>query len=429
MTRSFRMLDGTVRQSADQWDVASYTDQRLWFPVLGVVINVRHSDEYGNRTNLQNSAQRGSAVEADVLVINDGMVTSWPVPHVVVLPAGASGVDHYHEELPRPCTRSNDNTPFDGRIANKDIRNLDGDLCIVQFIGGRIDQPVMTSWYPHPGNFTDPSTIGAADTLIQGRRFFKRFAGAKFAIGADGSVLIDTNESGDLFEGSSNGFIRTKRDGGGNVQIDVKEKAQLEVNFNTPVPLPSTAPSWPQPNPGTRIEETREDTLSRLTMDKDFINAVAGRVVQLMGNNDGTDNADTVLLGETPTDHVIKGETHQATYNELVSRLNAFEEAYENHIHATANGNSTVPIDPSTPELSYQNLCYPLTGIEPQFGACTAAGLHSTTGGTPYITNETDAAAHNGIWPTPVTVPPPAPGVERADPMPDDDLSDVVKTE
>jgi hypothetical protein len=209
-------------------------------------------------------------------------------------------VDNYHEEIPRPSTCFYNAEAFNGSVANKEVRNLDGDWCVVQFVGGRIDQPIMTGWFPHPGNFRDPATLGIAGTLSQGRRMFKRFAGTKISIGADGSILIDTNEAGALFKGSDSGFTRQRRDGGGDLQIDMKDGSIFEVNFNPPVAKPTTHPSWPQDNPGTGIEETRETTATRLRMDKDFILAVAQAIIDLKAADEVNIQAPSVSMGSNP---------------------------------------------------------------------------------------------------------------------------------
>ena len=137
------------------------------------------------------------------------------------------------------------------------------------------------------------------------------------------------------------------------------------------------------------------------------------------------------VVGETPTDHLVKGETHKITFDDLVAKVNAFEAAFESHIHGSANGNTTAPIDNSTNPATYANSCllFPPTPVPtPQFLACTALGV-AAPGGPTHIPDPTLAAAVSAATSVPVVPPPPAAGVTRANPMPAADLSTVAKTE
>lgn len=362
---TMRSADGTIRQSAHQANPHDYAHERLYAPVVGVILRVHSSDDPFNPSAKVQQDQRGYMTTVDVLVVGHGNDNPWLVPNVVVLPSGASGVDDYQEEIPNGCSQMIDGSQYDPTFSGIDITKVDGDWCVIGFIGGSIEQPVMLSWWPHPGNRSDPATAGfpvstdngTQDTgvLKQGRRFFKRYRGTKITITDQGSVFIDTNESNGQVSGSSSGITRSQTDDGGDVQVDMKPARQLQVNFNPSVPLPTDQPSLPQPNP-PQGEQTRETSSTTMTLDKDTIALIAGQVVQLITNNKnieihaktkvtikGDDSSDAVLLGDddaSTCDHVINGETFfDNRYDPLIDWI-------LHHKHPTAWGDTAEPDSP-----------------------------------------------------------------------------------
>jgi hypothetical protein len=445
-----RRADGSVIQSCLRFERGDFAHEFIQYPVLGVVLSVFPSDDSQNAEARTYQDQRGTQLQARVLVINDGQDTAWELPNVVVTPLGSSGFDNFSEEVPRGTTGMVDGSKFDWNLLEIEPRRLNGDWCIIDFVGGSINQPFMVTWWPHPSNRRDSMTGGEVEiandpregNLQQSRRLVKRFQGTRFSVTSQGDVFLDTSQAASVLD--ENGE-RKKVEDGGEVDITIKDTQRLQVNFNPSVADEDAVtneiyeghPDVLQQRNPAQGANARDDLLTRLFLDKDFVTAVAGRVIQLRGDNDGTGSTDTVLLGEpsnnTPEQHVIKGEDHKDTYDALVARINAFMAAYETHIHASSNGNTTAPIDPSVPESTYQNMCYPFTGTEPPPSpgpACFAAGYAATAGGDAYLTDAADLAAVAAIIPgSPTTPPPSAPGVTRADNMPAADLSDVVKTE
>lgn len=360
-----RSSDGTVHQSGLQRYARDYMPERLYYPVVGIVTAVHFSDDPQNTTAKAHTDQRGSAVTCDVIVVGDGTPNPWLLPNVVVLPEGPSGVDDFCESIPRPASQMTDGSAFDSSLSNIDYEKLDGDWCVVAFIGGSVEQPVMMKWWPHPGNRQDPATAGfpiqtpsqgqtQSNTLDQGRRYFRRFAGARFTITEQGSVFIDTNQSNNELKGSSSGVQRTPSDDGGDVQLDVKPARQLQVNFNPSVPLPKTQPSLPQPNP-PQGEQMRATDRTTVTLDKDTVSMLAGKIVELLTSDDyidlhaktkvrlrGDDADDTVILGDDDPancDHTVKGETFRILFNALI-------DAFNSHTHGTPVGPSGPPMTP-----------------------------------------------------------------------------------
>lgn len=374
-----RHPNGTIGQSGMQQNPRDYQAQRLHFPVVGIVLAVHFSDDPQNATAKSHSDQRGSAVTCDVIVVGDGTVNSWLIPNCVVLPEGPSGVDDFCEAIPRPTTQMIDGSNYKSSLSNIDYNKLDGDWCVVGFIGGSVEMPIILKWWPHPSNRQDPATAGFpvqtpsqgltdAKTLDQGRRYFRRFAGMKYTVTAEGSVFLDTNESNSDFVGAAAGPQRQPNDAGGDVQVDVKPSRQAQVNFNAPVPLPKKQPSLPQPNP-PQGEQTRSTDRTTVTLDKDTISLLAGKIAEILTSDDyidlhaktkvrlrGDDGDNSVILGDTDPancDHAVKGETFRDLFNGFINWS-------IHHIHPSPVGPTGEPEAPFTQTMDDTQLSLPV---------------------------------------------------------------------
>lgn len=364
-----RAADGTIYQSSLMAQPGDYDHERINYPVLGIVTALHVSDDPFNAVTAPTSSQRGSAATCDVYVVGHGNDNPWVIPNVVILPRGPTGVDDFCEDLPRPANFMVDGSQINGNIGSLDLTKIDADWCVVAFIGGSIQSPIMLSWFPHPGNVTDPATFGFplqpaqsgqsdAKTLNQGRRSFRRVAGLKATVTSQGSLFLDTNESNAKVTGDKD-TGRIKRDGrddGGDVQLDIKKTRQLQVNFNPPVAQPKKQPSLPQANPpDSGPQQDRETKLTAVTLDKKNIEMIAGEVVRLLTNDKnieihaktkvtimGEDSTDNTLLGSddaSACDHAVSGETFfQNRYDVLVNAL-------KNHTHNTSVGPTDVPVN------------------------------------------------------------------------------------
>lgn len=315
-------LDGTIRQSAHYKNLSDYGYTGMNVLVLGVVVNLFPSDHKENKSAASRPSQRGSRWEATVVAINDGFDTPWIIPNVTIIPPGASGVDNFHEELPRPSTGTIDGSAFKPSLERVDVDKLNGDWCLVQFVGGEISQPVMTHWFPHPGNRLDTATSGELlseaettgknSTLAQNRRLFKRYNGTQFVVSPQGSVYLRTHEANTQIIGNDDGVNREEKEGGGDVNVDIKNSASLEINFNDPVNLPETKPYLPQKNPpsdpvfdeeraneATKVLADKESfgiwiDETRITVGPETIRAVAKEMVKLMSESDIEMEAETI---------------------------------------------------------------------------------------------------------------------------------------
>lgn len=376
-----------IRQSGMNTNIINYAHQHMAYPVLGIVTNVFTSDDPLNSSAKTKQDLRGSHNEAEVLVINNGSSTFSILPRVMICPTSPSGADNFHEELPKPCTNMLDGSPFNSNLQGIDITKLNGDFCIVSFIGGSINMPFISNWWPHPFNRQDSITTNTeAGHLKQGPRYFKRVQGTKVTVTTAGSVFVDTNEANSELKPGTK-IKRKKKDAGGDIQIDIKKERKLEINFNTPVDLPITEPSLPQTNP-PQGERTREDLVTKLLADKDVIKLIAGKVTQLIGNQ----TEDSILLGANPKDYAIYGHIHKSTFDALVDFVNDLATKFYAHFHQ-----SSVPTAPTS---------VPLAGPPPP----------------------------NPAFPSVPSAPPFLSGIGATQPadqayMPDSDISKVVKLE
>lgn len=370
-----RTLDGTIMQSGLSSNPDDYEDERICYPVVGIVLNVRFSDDPTNATAIPNSSQRGYVATCDVLVTSSGSDKPWIIPNAIIVPRGRSGIIDFSEDLPRPCSQTIDGSKF-ATSGVQDYSLLDGDYCVVEFIGGALTQPFMVCWWPHPGNNFDPATLGfklspkptsGSDdpgNLVQGPRTVRRISGTTFAVTPEGSFYMDTSGANEEVTGSSSGVQRKKREVGGDIQIDIKPERKVQFNWNPVVDLPDDQPSLLQPNPPSGPQEDRGTDDTAITFNKSLIEAIAGEVIRLITNEKnieiqaktkvtvvGEDGDDSVILGSTDTskcDHCVNGETFlEKRFDTFVQAFNDHLKDYKKHIHLTSVGPSDATTDTS----------------------------------------------------------------------------------
>lgn len=219
--------------------------------------------------------------------------------------------------------------------------------CVVSFIGGKLSQPFIVSWWPHPFNRTDPATSSTnGNSLAQGRRYFKRYRGVKHVITDNGNVYLDTNEANSTIVPGSTPS-RKNNDTGGDIHVDVKPTRELEINFNNIVDN-TDEPSLPQANP-SQGSRTRQDTSTRVTLDKDQIELIAGEIAKILartGNVEITAGTDVNISptsklnfgGPTATEPMVLGTQWQAAMTRILLALVA-------HNHSS-------PVGPTSPPLN-----------------------------------------------------------------------------
>lgn len=276
--------------------------------VLGVVLTVNHSDAETNRTAIQTADRRGYLHTATVLVVEDGRSSNFPLANVIITPNANVGIDNYSEQLPRGSTSLVTGEAWNGDLNNINPFDLDGDWCVVSFLGGSLDSPFILRWWPHPRNRFDPATSGNRNPssnggreryLNQKDRYFQRVNGAEFTVTQEGSIYLSTHLSnstmsfGDPVTSTDGRFPRTTNaDVGGSFKAWIKPSQAFELDFNLPAngigTLDLGDANIPQPNPENRARATDKDN-TYLLIEKD-------RFLLEVPDNFTVDSASRVLL-------------------------------------------------------------------------------------------------------------------------------------
>jgi hypothetical protein len=233
--------DGSV-VSSSQHLIDAWQKDRSMPVLLGIILNVYPADHKDNTTAQQSSDLRGIRHECTVLATDYlGKQPDILIPGVIIPPRSHSGIDNYEEDLPRGCSSMVDGSTFDSSFKNIDYSKLDGEWCLVSFVGGAIEAPFISNWWSHPYNKFDLATCGYGydgEALVQQSqsknrsRYMRRVNGTYFLVNKYGSVYLDTTESNSSVSVSSGKLKRELVAKGGHIQVDVESSAQLEINFN-----------------------------------------------------------------------------------------------------------------------------------------------------------------------------------------------------
>lgn len=357
MSTSKKYEDGSIVKSSDDFERSHYSDYRVDYPVLGVVLEVMPSDHPANKSAADNALLRGFYWEATVAIVNDGKESSTaPLEHVLIAPSGPSGIDNFTQDLPTPTTGLVDGSTYKGNLVGIDLDKLNGDRCLVQFIGGKYNQPVMTSWMPHPANRRDPSTAGfAPDSLDQGRPFLKRRNGTTMAVTPEGTIKIDTNGAGSLVKGTPAGYTRSNVASGGDVLIDMKPDRTLRVDFNEQLFVAAQEPSLIQPNPppsevAYTEQDKQDDSKTVMSIDKDFFLLAAGSLVELqaLAGDIVLIPSDKILFGdEASEENMVLGQKWRETMLSFMETIIEHLEWFKVHTHPTGVGPSGGILEPA----------------------------------------------------------------------------------
>lgn len=272
---SILTIDGTISQQSTTVDRGDYRDHAITFPMMGVVLAVYPSDSPDNRSAMQSEERRGYTHECDVLILADESSAYTLIRNVIVTSPHPIGVDDYAEKLPRPSSALVNGEEYNDLLQRIDPYELDGDWCVVGFIGGRIWNPFVVTWWPHARNVVDPATSGLGlegRTLEQDRRYFRRVNGVESLITSNGDVVISTAlAGGEVVLGGEVEAGRFKRDVdediGGAVRLEIKTSQALEITFDEPKEgvgvFSAPEPEMPQTNPkpsGTNTGGEKEFT-------------------------------------------------------------------------------------------------------------------------------------------------------------------------
>jgi len=252
---------------------------------LGIVIAVYPADSVQNASAMQNQQRRGFRHECTVQIVSNGRGGDYRLANVVIPPTRPSGMDNYHELLPRPTSKTISGVELDLSMQRTSPYDLDGDWCVVGFLNGDLRQPFVAHWWPNPNNRTDPQTVGEGSpnqqnqgsTLNQLHRYFERTNGVELVITSKGDIYLDTNLAGgvpDYSKALVEGRVaRETPTTGGNIRTILKPGAALEIDWNKPADgtgvLDTKDPQIPQTNPtpssGSSGTTERENTYLKVT--------------------------------------------------------------------------------------------------------------------------------------------------------------------
>jgi len=224
-----------------------YIAYRVDRTMLGVILTVHQSDSIQNSSAYKRADYRGYFHTADVLVIQDGRDTFVPLRNVVITPDMVSGLDSYYERIPRGCSSTVNGQIYNPQLSQINIQDLDGDWCVVGFLGGNLDIPYVVRWWPHPKNTYDPATSGRRNpvtpsdgaTLKQLQRHFVRINGIEYLISDIGNIYLSTYRAnstlnfGNEISPEEGRFPRTLDNStGGSIKIWIKPSQSFELDFN-----------------------------------------------------------------------------------------------------------------------------------------------------------------------------------------------------
>jgi len=214
------------------------------WPVLGVVTRIYYANSEHNKSqqaapassgikrNITTASgylkqlqagtkQKGSQIECDVIII-EGLtgVTDIPILNNVPICSTFGGVEDYNMIIPK--ARNNYSSPYERGTGN-------GDYCIVQFIGGNIQYPIITGFYPHPKNTQDPAGV------LDGKTAHFKFNGVRVLIDKNGDFYLDSrNANQEVTVGPESGIVKTHRTIGAHGKISVATKNDIIFSAGVP---------------------------------------------------------------------------------------------------------------------------------------------------------------------------------------------------
>lgn len=215
---------------------AERTDRGIFWPMAGIVLRLRYTDEpenvlaekaarnaVGSTSNiagLGTSAAKGSAVTADVLITQSHREPYFILQNCLIQqgktsrkPDRQSPRADFSEEYPTPCSGDAAKQVYQNNWREIKLEDLDGDFVVVQCIGGRLTQPVVTGYLSHPANQRD------AAERKDGNRFFKRFNGTEVKIEKDGDFYV-RHRKGTFLNVTGDGTVQLKTSADALIKID-----------------------------------------------------------------------------------------------------------------------------------------------------------------------------------------------------------------
>lgn len=195
-------------------------------PLQGVVLAVRTVED--------DDALWRVSVEAVVILYEDSRISQW-IPVLAF-----AGVGEAELWIPNPTSRNlrtgepvEINPSDNPRSWNlpSDLRDLDGDNVLVEFLGGRLARPFVRSRLAHPSAsrvIREPAaTVGALShpAVAEGHVRHVEHRGTRVVLDARGNVAIDTTGAGTRNDGEDVGGDEPK----GTIYLQVREGERLVV--------------------------------------------------------------------------------------------------------------------------------------------------------------------------------------------------------
>lgn len=253
--------DGTPVQQSMTINPGDYAQQNLNTLMLGVVLDVLPVDHPDNTSSQQSADRKGHTHQAAVLVLRDGTSAYLVLDNVTIPPYRPSGLNDFVENLPRGCSGVTSGQTYSPMLHRIDPHDLDGDWCVVGFIGGQMSAPFIVSWWPHARNTFDPATSGEYRYLDQDGRYFSRVNGVETIVTTKGNVIVSTRFANSKVvlgsdAGSTEGrFPRSEVASGGSIRLEVKPSQEFEMTWDPAIEglgiLDGADPELPQTNPPT----------------------------------------------------------------------------------------------------------------------------------------------------------------------------------
>ena len=218
--------------------------------VLCIILRVYAADDVENPHASIYMDRHGPTHVCDVRMVEDGYGgTTQPINGVIIVPQGPAGLDNFDEQLPRGCSGYVAGEKVDIATDASNTYDLDGDWCVVSFIGGVSSRPYVSNWWPHPRNKFDPQTRGAGNpdesgkgtALKQGTevgRYFRRVNGIEHVITEEGNIFFSTYYAGSTIKADAKGvgtrgrFGRDAKLSGGSIRVNIKPSQILELSWN-----------------------------------------------------------------------------------------------------------------------------------------------------------------------------------------------------
>lgn len=310
-----------------------YYFRNMTRPMMGVVLTVQVADSVDNHSSTLSQVFRGARHEATVQIVNDGYGGTLKLERVMLTTATPSGLGDYEEHLPRGSSQYVGGDTDPSMVLN-DLYDLDGDWCIVEYIGGDLDKPYISRYIPHPRNWYDPQTCGEGEpdasgngtTLNQQGRVYKRTHGVEYTVTPAGDVYFDTTRAGYEYKGDQkpkNGRPPMLANAeGGNARVVLKENAIVELSWTKPGDGEGIAGSitdyLAQTNPvlGNRAAAKRNKSYVQLDKDSVYLEipssigfktrsfSVQSTNITTSGDTVSVDAAEEVIIASS---HVVLG--------------------------------------------------------------------------------------------------------------------------